>query len=48
MMLSLPRLALLHWATRTGAWIVEDDYYGEFRFTGPPLPALRLWMRVGA
>ena len=42
MMLSLPRrLALLHWAARTGAWIVEDDYYGEFRFAGPPLPALK-------
>lgn len=42
MMLSLPRrLALLHWAARTGAWIIEDDYYGEFRFAGPPLPALK-------
>ncbi|MBV1796603.1 PLP-dependent aminotransferase family protein [Siccirubricoccus sp. G192] len=42
MMLSLPRrLALLRWAARTGGWIVEDDYYGEFRLAGPPLPALK-------
>jgi GntR family transcriptional regulator / MocR family aminotransferase len=40
--LSLPRrLALLEWATRTGAWIIEDDYDSEFRYTGRPLPALK-------
>ncbi len=40
--LSLPRrLALLDWATRTGAWIIEDDYDSEFRYTGRPLPALK-------
>jgi GntR family transcriptional regulator / MocR family aminotransferase len=39
--LSMPRrLALLDWAHRAGAWIVEDDYDSEFRFTGPPLAAL--------
>jgi len=35
------RIALLDWAARTGAWIVEDDYAGEFRYEGPPLPALK-------
>ncbi len=40
--LSLPRrLALLDWATRAGAWIIEDDYDGEFRYVGRPLPALK-------
>jgi GntR family transcriptional regulator / MocR family aminotransferase len=35
------RMALLDYADRHGAWIVEDDYDGEFRFGGPLLPALR-------
>jgi GntR family transcriptional regulator/MocR family aminotransferase len=40
--LSLPRrLALLDWAARCGAWIVEDDYDGEFRYVSRPLPALQ-------
>ena len=40
--LSLPRrLALLDWAARQGGWIVEDDYDGEFRYSGHPLPALK-------
>ena len=34
------RLALLGWATKTGAWIIEDDYDSEFRFDGRPLAAL--------
>ncbi|WP_338859853.1 PLP-dependent aminotransferase family protein [Mycetohabitans rhizoxinica] len=39
--LSLPRrLALLDWAVRANAWVVEDDYDGEFRYSGRPLPAL--------
>jgi GntR family transcriptional regulator/MocR family aminotransferase len=46
--LSLPRrLALLSWAEATGAWIVEDDYDGEFRYGGRPLPALKSLDRVG-
>lgn len=41
MPLSLPRrLTLLEWASRNSAWILEDDYYGEFRLQGRPLPAL--------
>lgn len=40
--LSLPRrLALLEWAQREAAWIIEDDYDSEFRYQGQPLPALK-------
>ena len=40
--MSLPRrLALLDWATRSGAWIIEDDYDSEYQYTGRPLPALQ-------
>lgn len=35
------RLALLAWAQTHDAWIVEDDYDSEFRYTGAPLPALK-------
>ncbi|GCF09733.1 MocR-like pyridoxine biosynthesis transcription factor PdxR [Dictyobacter arantiisoli] len=35
------RLALLRHATRTGAWILEDDYDGEYRYTGHPLASLQ-------
>jgi GntR family transcriptional regulator / MocR family aminotransferase len=35
------RLALLEWATRNHAWVVEDDYDGEFRYVSRPLPALK-------
>ncbi|MEZ2292494.1 PLP-dependent aminotransferase family protein [Variovorax sp. RCC_210] len=46
--LSLPRrLALLDWAARTGAWIVEDDYDGEYRYVSRPLPALKSLDREG-
>ena len=34
------RLALLDWAQRSRAWVIEDDYDSEFRYTGAPLPAL--------
>lgn len=34
------RGALLNWAADTGAWVIEDDYYGEFRAKGRPIPAL--------
>ena len=34
------RLELLAWARETGAWIVEDDYASEFRYSGRPLAAL--------
>lgn len=35
------RLSLLAWAAQSGAWVVEDDYDSEFRYTGHPLPALK-------
>ena len=35
------RRALIDWAQRRGAAIVEDDYDGEFRHAGSPLEALR-------
>jgi GntR family transcriptional regulator/MocR family aminotransferase len=35
------RAALLEWARRAGAWIVEDDYDSFFRYRGRPLPALQ-------
>ena len=34
------RLELLQWAEGTGAWIVEDDYQGEFVHEGRPLETL--------
>ncbi|HSR49528.1 MAG TPA: PLP-dependent aminotransferase family protein [Acidobacteriota bacterium] len=41
-MLSLGRrLALLEWASRSGAWILEDDYDSEFRYAGQPLASLQ-------
>jgi GntR family transcriptional regulator/MocR family aminotransferase len=34
------RYALLEWARRRHAYIIEDDYDGEFRYTGRPIEAL--------
>lgn len=40
--LSLPRrLALLDWAAQRDAYILEDDYDGEFRFDGKPIECLQ-------
>ena len=35
------RRALLEWAREANAGVVEDDYESEYRFAGPPLPALQ-------
>jgi GntR family transcriptional regulator/MocR family aminotransferase len=35
------RLELLGWATCANAWIIEDDYDSEYRYTGRPLAALQ-------
>jgi len=35
------RLALLQWAREAGAWIFEDDYDSQLRFSGRPLAALQ-------
>ena len=46
--LSLPRrLELLGWASRQQAWIIEDDYDGEYRYVSRPLPALKSLDRDG-
>ena len=46
--LSLPRrLALLDWAAQHKAWIIEDDYDGEYRYASRPLPALKSLDRDG-
>lgn len=46
--LALPRrMALLDWAVKNRAWIIEDDYDGEYRYVGRPLPALKSLDRAG-
>lgn len=35
------RLALLDWAARADAWVVEDDWNGEFRYDGEAIPAVQ-------
>jgi GntR family transcriptional regulator/MocR family aminotransferase len=38
---------LLAWAYEAGAWVLEDDYDGEFRYNSRPLPALQSLDRRG-
>lgn len=46
--MSLPRrLALLDWADRVGAAIIEDDYDSEFRYGGRPLEPLHALDHTG-
>ncbi len=48
MPMSLPRrLALLDWADRHGAVVIEDDYDSEFRFAGRPIEPLQNLDRSG-
>jgi GntR family transcriptional regulator/MocR family aminotransferase len=35
------RLALIEWARANDAWIIEDDYNSEFRYSGRPLASLQ-------
>jgi GntR family transcriptional regulator/MocR family aminotransferase len=35
------RQTLLAWAARASAWVIEDDYDSEIRYTGRPLAALQ-------
>jgi hypothetical protein len=37
-------LALIDLAAKLNAWIIEDDYDSEFRYTRPPLPSLHSLM----
>jgi GntR family transcriptional regulator/MocR family aminotransferase len=41
------RLALLEWARRANAWVLEDDCDSEFRWEGKPLPPLATLDRAG-
>lgn len=41
------RLELLEWAERSQAWIIEDDYDGEYRYSGAPLATLASLDRQG-
>lgn len=41
------RLELLSWAERHEGWIAEDDFDGEYRYTGRPLAPLRALDRSG-
>jgi GntR family transcriptional regulator/MocR family aminotransferase len=35
------RMELLDWADRTNAWVLEDDYDSEYRYSGRPLATLQ-------
>ena len=41
------RLALLEWARRGAAWVLEDDCDSEFRWEGKPLPPLATLDKAG-
>ena len=41
------RLALLEWAARAGAYILEVDYDADYRYEGSPLPSLQSLDRHG-
>ncbi|MBS0200097.1 MAG: PLP-dependent aminotransferase family protein [Proteobacteria bacterium] len=41
------RAALLEYARRTDAWVIEDDYDGEFRINGPAMLSLHSSDRHG-
>jgi GntR family transcriptional regulator/MocR family aminotransferase len=41
------RLALLDWARRANAWVLEDDCDSEFRWEGKPLPPLATLDQAG-
>jgi GntR family transcriptional regulator/MocR family aminotransferase len=45
--LSLPRRLACWTGPRSRAWIVEDDYDGEYRYVSRPLPALQSLDRDG-
>jgi GntR family transcriptional regulator / MocR family aminotransferase len=48
MAMSLPRrTALLEWAERSGAVVIEDDYDSEFRYAGRPIEPLQNIDRTG-
>lgn len=42
------RLRLLEVAEKSNAWVMEDDFDGEYRFQGRPVPAVRGMDRTGS
>ena len=42
------RTELLKWAEQNGSYIIEDDYDGEFRYKGKPIPSLQGLDRKGS
>lgn len=41
------RLELLRWAAARRAWVIEDDYDSEYRYTGAPLASMQSLDRAG-
>ena len=41
------RRELLDWAAERNAWIIEDEYDAEYRYSGPPVPSLQSLDRSG-
>lgn len=41
------RLTFLELASKWGAWVIEDDFDSEYRFTGQPIPAMQGTDRYG-
>jgi GntR family transcriptional regulator/MocR family aminotransferase len=42
------RAELLSWAARAGAWIIEDEYDAEYRYSGKPIASLHSIDRTGS
>jgi GntR family transcriptional regulator/MocR family aminotransferase len=42
------RVELLSWAARAGAWIIEDEYDAEYRYSGRPIASLHSLDRSGS
>jgi GntR family transcriptional regulator/MocR family aminotransferase len=42
------RAELLSWAARAGAWIIEDEYDAEYRYSGKPLASLHSLDKSGS
>jgi GntR family transcriptional regulator/MocR family aminotransferase len=42
------RVELLSWAARAGAWIIEDEYDAEYRYSGKPIASLHSLDKSGS
>ena len=42
------RVELLSWSERVGAWIIEDEYDAEYRYSGKPIASLHSLDRSGS